>query len=384
MKSGSGPVSMGYWEQADLPFYYSLASVFPIADRYFCSVLGQTFPNRRYLLAATSLGMIDDTVPGLTDYPANGTIFDRLHDAGVTWKDYYSLLSVAPTMALFPPLLVKYPSHLAPVADFFADAAAGTLPGFSLVEPNYGVSSEEDPQNITLGEQFAASVVNAVMNGPGWENTLLIWTYDEHGGYYDHVVPPAAIPPDDIPPAAGSGPAYTGFAQYGFRVPCAVVSPYARPDYVSHSVFDHTSICALLETKWNMPALTRRDANANNMLDLLDLGHAPFKKPPALAKPLVDTDPGALLCSVTGPGTIPPARLGLARSVGRARGQAGKGVKIWAAPSAGSGASARAAGTGSPACRLRPRSTAPGAARAACPPPRRPGPRPGGCRSSRP
>jgi phospholipase C len=307
VKSGSGPVSMGYWERADLPFYYSLASVFPIADRYFCSVLGQTFPNRRYLLAATSMGMIDDTVPGLTDYPANGTIFDRLHDAGVTWKDYYSLLSIAPTMALFPPLLVKYPSHLAPVGDFFVDAAAGTLPGFSLVEPNYGVTSEEDPQNITLGEQFAASVVDAVMNGPGWENTLLIWTFDEHGGYYDHVVPPAAIPPDDIPPATGSGPAYTGFAQYGFRVPCAVVSPWARPDYVSHTVFDHTSICALLEAKWNMPALTRRDANASTMLDMLDLSQPAFRKPPTLARPLVETDPGALLCSVTGPGTIPPA-----------------------------------------------------------------------------
>jgi phospholipase C len=307
VKSGSGPVSMGYWERADLPFYYSLASVFPIADRYFCSVLGQTFPNRRYLLAATSMGMIDDTVPGLTDYPANGTIFDRLHDAGVTWKDYYSVLSIAPTMALFPPLLVKYPSHLAPVGDFFVDAAAGTLPGFSLVEPNYGVTSEEDPQNITLGEQFAASVVDAVMNGPGWENTLLIWTFDEHGGYYDHVVPPAAIPPDDIPPATGSGPAYTGFAQYGFRVPCAVVSPWARPDYVSHTVFDHTSICALLEAKWNMPALTRRDANASTMLDMLDLSQPAFRKPPTLARPLVETDPGALLCSVTGPGTIPPA-----------------------------------------------------------------------------
>ncbi len=307
VKSGSGPVSMGYWQRADLPFYYSLASVFPIADRYFCSVLGQTYPNRRYLMAATSLGMINDGVPDPFQYPANGTIFDRLHNAGVTWKDYVSPLSPTPTLALFPPLLVKYPSHLATSGDFFADAAAGTLPGFSLVEPNYGLTSEEDPQNITLGEQFAASVVNAVMKGPGWENTLLIWTFDEHGGYYDHVVPPAAIPPDNIPPATGSGPAYTGFAQYGFRVPCAVVSPYARRDYVSHTVFDHTSILALVEAKWNLPALTLRDANAHNMLDLLDLGSPAFKTPPTLARPLVDTDPGALLCTVTGPGTIPPA-----------------------------------------------------------------------------
>ena len=91
---------------------------------------------------------------------------------------------------------------------------------------------------------------------------------------------PAAIAPDNIPPATGSGPAYTGFKQYGFRVPCAVVSPYARRDYVSHTVFDHTSILALLETKWNMPALTLRDANAHNMLDLLDLGSPPSRRRP--------------------------------------------------------------------------------------------------------
>ena len=303
--SGSGPVAMGYWQRADLPFYYSLASVFPIADRYFCSLLGQTFPNRRYLMAATSLGMINDTVPNPLDYPANGTIFDRLHDAGVTWKDYFSITSVASQLALFPALLVKYAGNLAPVDEFFDHAQAGTLPEFCIVEPNYGFESEENPQNIALGELFAARVINAVMQGPGWENSLVIWTYDEHGGYYDHVVPPAAIAPDDIPPDT-SGPQYTGFHQYGFRVPAAVVSPWSRPNYVSHEVFDHTSICALVEAKWNLPAMTRRDANANNMLDMLDLSQPAFKKPPDLAKPLLEVDPAALLCTVTGAGTIPP------------------------------------------------------------------------------
>jgi hypothetical protein len=166
---------------ATLPFYYSLASVFPIADRYFCSLLGPTFPNRRYLMAATSMGMINDTVPGPTDYPQNGTIFDRLHGAGVSWKDYFSLASIASQLALFPPLLVKYAGNLQPVSEFFEDAQAGNLPGFSLVEPNYGLDSEESPQNIALGERFAAQVINAVMNGPGWESSLLIWGYDEHG-----------------------------------------------------------------------------------------------------------------------------------------------------------------------------------------------------------
>lgn len=307
VRSGSGPVAMGYWDKADLPFYYSLAATFPIADRYFCSVLGQTFPNRRYLMAATSLGMVNDGVPDPLDYPANGTIFDRLHAAGVSFADYFQLLESvlpAPTMALFPELLVKYPDNLHPIGDFFDAAKAGTLPGFCLVEPDYLANSEENPQNIAHGEQFAASVIDAVMAGPGWKNTLLIWTFDEHGGYYDHVAPPAALAPDDIPPDASV--AYTGFRQYGFRVPCAIVSPWARPDYVSHQVFDHTSICALVEHKWNLPAMTHRDANASPMLDMLDFSNAAFERPPKLARPLLDTDPGALACDTTGPGKIPP------------------------------------------------------------------------------
>src|ERR1700733_12794261 len=305
VESGSGPVSMGYWEQAHQPFYYSMASVFPIADRYFCSVLGQTYPNRRYLISATSIGQVNDTLPALTDYPAGGTIFDKLTEGGVSWRDYYTDLS---TTELFPELYLKNEgTNVLPIADFFTDAAAGTLPGFALVEPGYDTQSEENPQNIVVGEAFAAQAIDAVMSGPAWPRTLLIWTYDEHGGYYDHVPPPAAIPPDDIPPdvPAGESP-YDGFARYGFRVPFAIISPWARPGYVSHRIYDHTSICALAETKWNLPAMTYRDANAGNLLDMVDLRRPAFLRPPRLARPLLDTDPGSLSCSVSGPGTIPP------------------------------------------------------------------------------
>jgi phospholipase C len=162
------------------------------------------------------------------------------------------------------------------IGTFFDDAKAGTLPGFCIVEPNYAANSEEDPENIAVGENFACSVIDAVMHGPAWSSTLLIWTFDEHGGYYDHVVPPRAIAPDDIPPHTDGANPYTGFTQYGFRVPCAIISPWARPDYVSHRVFDHSSICALVEAKWNLPAMTHRDANANNMLDMLDLTKPAF------------------------------------------------------------------------------------------------------------
>ncbi|MBO0729214.1 MAG: alkaline phosphatase family protein [Acidimicrobiaceae bacterium] len=304
VSSPSGPVSMGYWDGPDQPFYYSLASVFPVADRYFSSVLGQTFPNRRYLISATSIGQVDDTIPQITDYPANGTIFDRLDAVGVTWRDYYTTL---PTVELYPQLFFKNQGTKAVTIDhFFTDVAAGNLPGFCLVEPDYGNQSEEDPQNVAQGEQFAAKVINAVMAGPGWERTLLIWTYDEHGGYYDHVPPPPALAPDTIPPAVPPEIAFNGFAQYGFRVPCVVVSPWARQYHVSHQTYDHTSICALVEAKWNLPAMTFRDANANPMLGMLNLHHPAFLSPPALAPPLLTTDPSALACNVSGPGTIPP------------------------------------------------------------------------------
>ena len=148
-------------------------------------------------------------------------------------------------------------------------------------------------------------------SSPLWRSTLLILTYDEHGGYYDHVSPPAALAPDAIPPMVQPGEStYDGFHRYGFRVPSVLVGPYVKRDYVSHVVYDHTSILAFLERKWNLPALTYRDANANDLTDFLDLGalaagQPTFPELPTLAAP-GDT-PAALACLSTGPGTIPPA-----------------------------------------------------------------------------
>ena len=126
VESGSGPVAMGYWPEADQPFYYSIARQFPIADHYFCSVLGPTFPNRRYLISATSLGMIDDTIPAFTAYPPNGTIFDSLDDAGVTWKDYCSLGAVISTTELYPELYARnVGTNVLGIEHFFEHAASG-------------------------------------------------------------------------------------------------------------------------------------------------------------------------------------------------------------------------------------------------------------------
>src|SRR5207244_11295971 len=118
---------------------------------------------------------------------------------------------------------------LSPVAQFFTDAAAGTLPAVSFVDPIFDEESEENPQDIQVGEAFAARVINAVMAGPGWPKTVLVWLYDEHGGYYDHVPPPRAVPPDDIPPDIHVPPDQPGgYDRYGFRVPAGGVSPSAR------------------------------------------------------------------------------------------------------------------------------------------------------------
>ncbi len=174
-----------------------------------------------------------------------------------------------------------------------------------MVDPNFETQSQEDPQDVQYGDQFLAQVVHAVMDSPQWPHTILVWCYDESGGYYDHVPPPAAVVPDAVPPDVPPGGTAGSFDRYGFRVPAGVVSPYARPDYVSHVVHDHTSVLKLIETKWNLPALTNRDAAADDLLDSVDLTRPPhFLHPPKLAAP---ADPAALAgCLSTGAGTIPP------------------------------------------------------------------------------
>lgn len=314
-----GPVAMGYWTGEDLPYTYALARVFPIGDRWFSSLLGQTDPNRRYLIAGTSAGMVDDigTSPGnaVPDaglaVPAAGTIFNLLDLYGISWANYCASYPTGATPNLFPADDgATEAEHYKPFAQFFRDAAGGRLPAFSLLDPDYSTQSQENPQNIVIGERLIAEVVNALGGAPQWSTSMLVIAYDEHGGYYDHVPPPAALAPDDIPPMVPPGQSsYDGFARYGFRVPSLVVSPYARPDHVSHVLYDHTSVLAMVERKWNLPALTYRDANANDLLDFLDVDALHRRRPtfPRLPRlPTPGDTPAALACNTAGPGTIPP------------------------------------------------------------------------------
>ncbi|HWE54184.1 MAG TPA: alkaline phosphatase family protein [Acidimicrobiales bacterium] len=339
-------LAMGHWTEEDLPFYAGLGRTFPLADRWFSSCLGPTFPNRRFLMAGTANGLMDDEIAGVIDYPPNGTVFDLLNRHGIMWANYHHvphrrlygrriggmgamhvgrrgrLLTrhllpgaarqirgeVQCTANLYALGLFRTLRHLRSIDRFFDDAAAGTLPPVSIVDPDFQSCSEENPQDIQMGEGFAAAVINAVMHGPGWPGTLLIWLYDEHGGYYDHVPPPPAVEPDDVLPhglgeragvlgwllrhsVPGHRPSradapHGRYDRYGFRVPAVIISPYAKPDFVSSTVYDHTSVLKLIEEKWNLPFLTCRDAEATAPWEMLDLNGPPaFLRPPDLPSP---------------------------------------------------------------------------------------------------
>jgi len=304
---------MGYWTEDQLPFAYSFARTFTLANRWFCSAPCQTYPNRRFLMAGTAYGDIATNTESLEDAPPpNGTIFDRLHAYGISWMNYFTDL---PQTAIIPSIIEKYPANLAQVSQFFADCAAGTLPSVSFVDPEFGALSdigepltkvpglealgakleatggdEESTQNMAYGEYWAYQVVNAVLHSPAWPRTLLVYTYDEHGGYYDHVPPPAAIAPDSIPPALGPEDIPGGYDVYGPRVPGIVASPYSKPNAVTDVVHDHTSVLATIEAKWNLPALTYRDANARTVEDFLDVSNAAFLEPPTIAEPPVPVE----------------------------------------------------------------------------------------------
>ena len=291
----SAAVAMRYWDKRDVPFTYSLVEQFPFGERHFASLLGQTFPNRCYLFAGTSSGTINDTINPIP--PAGGTIFDRLDAHNIDWAVYYqnypSILVVTGIRTL-----TRLP-RLRTFGRFSSDVADGRLPQFTFIDPNYATTSEENPQDVQLGERFIAQVVRTLMQVPTWKHTVLFLTYDEHGGYYDHVPPPAAVAPDSIPPALSTEDVPAGFDRYGFRVPMIVISPWAKPHYVSRVVHDHTSVTAFIERKWNLPAMTFRDANAHPMIDYFDFRKPAFLKPPKLAQAPA-LEPGLAECHAAG------------------------------------------------------------------------------------
>jgi phospholipase C len=250
------PHVMGYLTRDDLPFTYALADGGAVCDAWFCSMLGPTWPNRMYLHSATSGGLTVNELPeqGGISWPS---IHHRLNDAGIPWAYYFQDLPFVP---LFKDLevdgFVKRFHY-----DFFDDAAAGTLPPVVFVEPAFSVNDDHPPHHPMLGQQFLASVYGALAESPQWKNCLLVITYDEHGGFFDHVPPPTAA--DD---RAGEG-----FDRLGFRVPTVVAGPYVKQGHVSSVVRDHTSVIAHINRMFDLEPLTARDAAANDLSELIDV-----------------------------------------------------------------------------------------------------------------
>ena len=270
--------SIGYYTQEDLSFLGSAATSWTTCDGYFAAIMAETFPNRMYQHAAQTDRLENSAV--LSTLP---TIWDRLADRNLAGRYYFSDV---PFLALWG---AKYLPISRPLAAFLADCASGALPAVSYVDPRFideesGTSGDDHPHaDIRNGEAFLNLVYSAVTSGPAWSKTVLIINYDEWGGFFEHVPPtPAPIPPADR--IAGNADGLRGF-----RVPCAIVSPFARRAFVAHTLFDHTSVLRFIEWRWGLEPLTERDATANNIAEALDFKVAVKKQP---APPMFAVPPG--------------------------------------------------------------------------------------------
>jgi phospholipase C len=274
-----------YEDDTVIPFYYALASNFAVGDRYFCSVLSSTWPNRLFLMAATSFGIGDNSFVTVdTEAHPAAQIFSLLEEGGHTWKDYTD----GPHMVEFFPYFgfsADARSHYADVkCGLLGDIQNNTLPDVSFVMGDeVDEDSDEGPSDLPgIGGQLVETIIRTLFASPAWKDTAVFITYDENGGIADHVVPPPACAPDSYPPHDQNGNPLTpgSFDQTGFRVPFIVVSPYARAHFVSHLVHDHSSITRFIETRFGLPALTGRDANALPPLEMFDFQNPPFMTPP--------------------------------------------------------------------------------------------------------
>jgi phospholipase C len=264
---------MGCFTPAALPVLSALATGYAVCDQWFASVPTETLPNRAFTCAATSQGHMDDKTHTFT----SPTIFGLLDAAGLGWS-VYGYDEEPLTKDTFTQISSAAASHFGQFTDFQAAAAAGTLPPYVFLEPSWSSTGNSQHPNydVALGEQLIHDVYEALRAGPGWPGTLLVITYDEHGGCFDHVPPPwGAVPPDSTVADNASGPPF-GFDRFGVRVPAVLVSPLIAPGTVYRvpgggTPLDHTSILKTVEQRWNLPTLTARDAAAPAFGDVLTL-----------------------------------------------------------------------------------------------------------------
>ena len=260
---------MGCHTSETLPVLSALARGFCVCDHWYGSVPTMTMPNRAFLCAGTSQGQMDDQTKKFTV----GSIFGALTQAGVPWK-IYGYDTPPLTKSDFPDTSSAPLTNFGLFTDFQTDAQGGNLPAYAFLEPSWGSdgNSQHPNYNVALGEQLILDTYRALRDGPGWDSTLLIVTYDEHGGCFDHVSPPwGATPPDSTPGEYGFD-----FTRFGPRVPAILAGPMVPPGTVYRvpngtTPFDHTSVLATVEHRFGLGPLTERDAAAPDVGGALTL-----------------------------------------------------------------------------------------------------------------
>jgi phospholipase C len=259
----SDTFSIGYYQQPDLGFLGQAAPAWTVCDNYYAAIMAETYPNR-FLQHAAQTDRITNSMATST-LP---TIWDRLAGAGCTRRYYFVDASF---LALWG---TKYLDISKPYSTFLTDCQTGNLPNVSFIDPKFldedtGTSADDHPHaDIRDGEQFLNQIYNAIRTSPNWPSTVLVINFDEWGGFYDHVPPPVRLPVPAIQAVAGDLD-----GRIGFRVPCVIISPFARRGHVAKRQFDHTSALKMIEWRFGLAPLTERDRDANNLATALDFNH---------------------------------------------------------------------------------------------------------------
>jgi phospholipase C len=250
---GNDIYSIGYYQAGDIPFLAAFAQAFSTCDHWFAPILAETFANRMFMWSAQT-----DRLSNSFSVTSLPTIFDRLQTAGVSHRYYFGNV---PFLALWG---LKYLFAGAFLSEFFEDVASGSLPALSFVDPKFtvlddGLGNDDHPHSdIRNGDAFLSQVFHAVASGPKWGSTVLIVTFDEWGGFFEHVAPPRVVAPNKIDTNLVNGEALLGF-----RVPTVIASAFTRgANKVDATVYDHTAILKLIEWRWGLTPLTLRDASS--------------------------------------------------------------------------------------------------------------------------
>jgi len=282
-----GPEVVSYFSHNVLDYYHALARAFTLSDRHFADFLGPTWPNRLFMLSGTSFGHLNNTTPPPSDIKAS--LFRQLESKNQTWHIYAD--NVVFEEGMYPRLYREYRQNFKTIGQFLEDVRTGNLPALAWVESSYGgpnATDEHPPANIEIGQKFVSQIIDATMHGTSWRSSLLILTYDEHGGFYDHVPPPVACVPDDRKAKIKPGHLSPRYDHFGMRVPLVLVSPWVKRAYVTHTPTSHASLLRLVQARFGLGALTRRDANANVPFDAFDFDAPPRLDVPELPVPHIE------------------------------------------------------------------------------------------------